>query len=59
MEESFGKGSALCASCNDAISWCGEPRVKLVASDASTGHVHLQPHLQHQWGIPKPCGFLY
>eukprot|EP00973_Karenia_brevis_P018451 2529788-Karenia_brevis.AAC.1 len=47
MEEYFGKGRTLCASCSDAIGWCGNPRVKLVASDAPTCHVHLEAKFQH------------
>eukprot|EP00973_Karenia_brevis_P093247 12416413-Karenia_brevis.AAC.1 len=58
MEEYFGKCGALCASCNDAINWFGNPWVELVAPDASTCHMHLEAKFQHQWGIPKPCGFL-
>eukprot|EP00973_Karenia_brevis_P083211 11538214-Karenia_brevis.AAC.1 len=59
MEEDVCKGGTLCASFNDAICWCGYPWVKLVASYACAGHVHLQPQLQHQWRVFQPCGFLH
>eukprot|EP00973_Karenia_brevis_P074762 10389657-Karenia_brevis.AAC.1 len=58
MEEYFGKGGALGASCNDAIYWSCDPRVKLVTPDTHTCHVHLETQFQHQGWVSKPCGLL-
>eukprot|EP00973_Karenia_brevis_P096182 12431006-Karenia_brevis.AAC.1 len=50
------KGGAVSASSHDTIGGCGDPRVKLVASDASACHMHLQTKFKHQWWVVQPVG---
>eukprot|EP00973_Karenia_brevis_P020860 2866242-Karenia_brevis.AAC.1 len=53
MKQHLCKCGALSTPCDDAICWFCYPRVELVASNAPTCRMHVEPQLQHQWWIPQ------